>query len=95
MATRSVHWAIEAILAPVLKQMVTEGELESITVGVRLDGIFAALRISGEEFELPVWTRGVDIETDAEVRERAASDLQDHIAESRFGWGELRQYREQ
>jgi hypothetical protein len=49
-----------------------------------------ALRLKGESFQ--AWLAAADDESfDAELAcERLHSDLQDFIAESRFGWGELR-----
>ena len=47
-----------------------------------------------EELGVWLWTPGQVGESPAELRARLASDLQDHIAESRSGWAELRGYRE-
>lgn len=90
-----------AVVAPVLDQLLRAGELDSVSIACPLPAVGpprrdVLLRVvaMGEEFSAWVWTDGQVEATAAEQRARLASDLQDHIAESRFGWGELRPYRE-
>jgi hypothetical protein len=44
----------------------------------------------GEIFDFRIWSTDSPDDGAAELRARLTSDLQDWIAESRFGWGEQR-----
>ncbi|QXG74909.1 hypothetical protein KUM42_13740 [Modestobacter sp. L9-4] len=89
------------VVTPVLDQLLRPGELDQVeleppvtgpwppTVAVRLRVV-----VVGEAFGFWAWTPGQVEETAPELRARLASDLQDHVAESRFGWSQLREYRE-
>jgi hypothetical protein len=48
--------------------------------------------MAGETFHISMWNVGEPVLSDADARERLASYLQDFIAESHFGRGELRAY---
>ena len=59
------------------------------------EAVLLRVVVVGEAFGSWAWTPGQVDETAAELRARLASDLQDFIAESGFGWAQLRPYREQ
>ena len=89
------------VVTPVLDQLLRPGELESAGLtcpppfsGPPLGDVLLSVVAGGESFGVWVWTHGQLEETAAELRARLASDLQDHVVESRVGWGELRPYRE-
>jgi len=91
-----------AVVTPVLDQMLRPGELDEVSVTPAPTGSWPGsegtlLRVVavGEALHFWVPTPGVAAESPTELRARLASDLQDFIAESRFGWAELRGYREQ
>lgn len=51
------------------------------------------LTVEGEPFQCEVFqTPAMDDWSTTQMAEKLASDLQDFIAESRFGWGQLRPY---
>ena len=87
------------VVTPVLDQMLRPGELDDVSAiptptgpWPGSEGTLLRVVAAGEPFHFWVWTPGVVEETPAELRARLASDLQDFIAESRFGWAELRPY---
>jgi hypothetical protein len=89
------------VITPVLDQLLRPGELEAVSLSPSTGGPWpppAAVRLRvvavGEEFGVWLRTPGQAAESPVELRARIASDLQDHISESRFGWSELREYRE-
>ena len=89
------------VVHPVLDQLLRPGELTSTSVmcplpwsGPPLGDVLLRVVAVREELGVWLWTHGQVEESPAELRARLASDLQDHIAESRFGWSELRPYRE-
>ena len=89
------------VIAPVLDQLLRPGELDAVSLSPSTSGPWppptsVRLRVVavGEEFGIWLWTPGQVTQTPAELRAHVASDLQDHIAESGFGWSELREYRE-
>ena len=78
-----------------MEQMLKAGELESValkltSLGGQDEEMVLELSIRGEMAILPVWGRSERPLTMQEMRHRIASDLQDFISESSFGWGELR-----
>ena len=89
------------VVHPVLAQLLRPGQLSSAGVtcplpwsGPPRGDVLLRVVAVGEEFGVWLWTPGQVEESPAELRARLASDLQDHIAESRFGWAELREYVE-
>ena len=83
----------ELVVDPVVTSMLGPDELESVSVHDGQDGtpgdVWVCLTACGEEF-VDVLRPGEWEAADAEVAERLADHLQDWIAESRFGWGQLR-----
>ena len=89
------------VITPVLDQLLRPGELDSVTLTPSSSGpwppptsVHLQVVAVGEEFGVWLWAPGQAEESPAELRARLASDLQDHVAESRFGWAELREYAE-
>jgi len=83
----------DAVVVPVAAVLLTADELERVTVHRGIDGdegeVWVRVVAAGEVFEdrlaSPLWPL-----TTAECAVRLAGHLQDWIAESRFGWGQLR-----
>lgn len=92
---RGPLWAIQEILAPVLGALLSHDEVDSIHI-TRSDSGQLTLHLSacGEPSSFYLWAPDWSRESDAEVRRRLASELQDFIAESTFAWGERRTYEE-
>jgi len=89
------------VVTPVLDQLLRAGELDSVSITCPLPAsgpprgdVLLRVVAQGEAFGVWSWTHGQAEATAAEQRARLASDLQDHIVESRFGWGQLRPHRE-
>ena len=89
------------VVTPVLDQLLRPGELDRVGLEPPLTGPWppsVAVRVQvvvvGEAFHFWAWNPGQVEEGPAELRARLASDLQDFIAESRFGWAEQRPYVE-
>ena len=90
------------VVVPVLDQLLRPGELDQVGLEPPVTGpwppseaVLLRVVVVGEAFGSWAWTPGQVDETAAELRARLASDLQDFIAESGFGWAQLRPYREQ
>ena len=90
---------LRTVVTPVLDQLLRPGELQSVRVIPETDDDWpdsaeVSLRVVavGEVFGFWVRVPGQVEESPAELRARLASDLQDFIAESRFGWAEQRPY---
>lgn len=81
------------VLVPVLAQLLRPGELERVDLRQDDSTVWAELTLRGEVAHLWVWT-GENALSDAALRARMASDLQDFIAESTFAWGQWRDYVE-
>lgn len=89
------RWRI-AVVEPVVASLLTVAECEGISVHEGVDGdagdVWVCVRACGEEFRdmlvMGPWLAASP--TDADVAERLADHLEDWIAESRFGWGQLR-----
>jgi hypothetical protein len=89
------------VVTPVLEQLLRPGELDRVRIEPPVSGAWppsvpVQLQVIavGETCHFWAWNPGQVEETPAELRARLASELQDFIAESRFGWSELREYRE-
>ena len=89
------------VVTPVLDQLLRPGELDTVRLDPPVTGTWppsvpVQLQVTavGETCHSWAWDPGQVEETPAELRARLASELQDFIAESRFGWSELREYRE-
>lgn len=88
------------VVAPVLVAVARPGEVESLVLAWQPElgptGLPLELRLTttmaGETFHISMWNVGEPVLSDADARERLASYLQDFIAESHFGRGELRAY---
>ena len=85
------------VVAPVLDQLLRPGELDGIRLDPPVTGawppsVSVLLQVTavGETCHFWAWNPGQVDESAAELRARLASDLQDFIAESRFGWAEQR-----
>ena len=88
------------VVTPVLDQLLRPGELTSASVscplpwsGPPLGDVLLRVVAVREELGVWLWTHGQVDESAAELRARLASDLQDLVAESRFGWAQQRPYR--
>lgn len=93
--------ALKEAIAPALREILTPEELASASVRVLApDAPLSALgddRPLGPDLQLQVFVLGescivwVDVTESAhDAYERVRSDLQDFVAESSFGWGQLR-----
>jgi len=89
------------VITPVLDQLLRPGELDAVTLTQSTSGPWppatsVLLRVvaEGEEIGIWLWTPGQFAQTPTQLRAHVASDLQDFIAESRFGWSQLREYVE-
>lgn len=82
---------VPEVVAPVAAELLFE-PLQSLTItqSSNADEAKLSLAVKGETFHFWVLTPGQAPESVAELRVRFASQLQDWIAESGFGWGELR-----
>lgn len=88
------------VVLPVATSLLRPDELEDVRVEVGVDPVPSAERVEmlrvavkacGEWIEAPRWF-GTDAPADAQwLADELYDSLQDEIAESRFGWGELRQ----
>ncbi|RKR75684.1 hypothetical protein [Frondihabitans australicus] len=96
-----VNDVIPRVYMPVMSELLTEQELSTLELSIRaapdgaaLPGDFVigtdeewlVVTVHGEQFN--AWL-AADM-TDDENRQRFSSDLQDWIAETSFGWGQLR-----
>lgn len=84
---------ITEIIFPNVRRLLTEDELERIAIvsdDGSLERFTAEIQACGETFRIPLSNSAVS-ETVAEARQRFYDELQDAIAESRFGWGQLRE----
>ncbi|MBE4694338.1 hypothetical protein M3G00_03695 [Brevibacterium casei] len=81
---------MELVVQPAIDRIFHEGELDSVELFREDDGSLLAEFIAGDE-QAGSWlhTPGVEISVE-DLAERVVSDLQDFVAESSFGWGELR-----
>lgn len=77
-------------VVPVLAQLVRAEEIDRVSLQRNESAAWVELTLRGEQAHLWVWTAGETPLGAAGLRQRMASDLQDFIAESGFGWGELR-----
>jgi hypothetical protein len=90
---------LAAAAVPVVYDLLTDAELERVCVVHRLgedapDGPEAVLVVTarGEESQHSLWRLGQAEESAAAVRARIASELQDFVSGSRFGWGQQRRW---
>lgn len=75
--------------------MLEPTELESVGIGFDADArVLLELVVAGETSQHFLWGPDWEPETPADTRKRLASELQDFIAESLFGWGQERTYIE-
>lgn len=94
---------MEYIVLPVLRTMTKPGEVESLSLtweqpapATAEPGQPAVLMLEvvlrDERFQTFVWSPSDPPSSPTKIRSRIASELQDFVAESRFGWGSLRRY---
>ena len=98
----NLHVLLTEVIAPVLKALLTAEELEHADLVLAPDSgdrndergwWRLALKVEGEAFLANVFqTPSMDDWSTTQMSEKLASDLQDFIAESRFGWGQQRLY---
>lgn len=96
---------LRSVIVPVISQLTRPGEVDRVTLTWADQhgpdqlmrhpdkGLFVELVIAGETAILPIWVPGEPELSHSELRARLASDLQDFVAESRFGWGQLRTHQ--
>jgi hypothetical protein len=82
---------LERVVLPVVRALIRDDETVD---GISLrpepgSGLLLTISIEGEPFRWHADLGGAP-ETEEHGRSRLASDLQDFVAESRFGWGQLR-----
>lgn len=80
------------VVWPVVRALFRPHEIDDVRVEEDGDSVRSSLRVNNESFSTVLrgdWAT----ETDAELRVRLVDDLQDFIAESRFGWGTWREPR--
>lgn len=87
-------WALDQVISPVLGKMLVADELDSLAIYSADDEIRLELVLAGESVIFHIWSRGWVSQSSVQVRRRLASELQDFIAESKFGWGQVRLYDE-
>ena len=81
---------LAATVLPVLQQLFTGEELEGIDLQRGPDGaVQLVVTAVGEQSWHWLWQHGVD-ESPEGLAARVASELQDAVSESRFGWGHQR-----
>jgi hypothetical protein len=85
--------ALRTRVLPALDALTQPDEVSSVGVSVSKNGeVWASLDFAGEgEFSTMIFLPDGDESSHWSLR-KFASDLQDHIAESRRGWGTLRPY---
>lgn len=86
----AVTEVLGTVVLPVLRQLTRDGEVDGVEVGWVDGELLLAITLRGETFRDPVWAPSDPPWSPETARERIASDLQDFIAESRFGWGQQR-----
>jgi hypothetical protein len=83
------------VVEPVTSAMLEPKELEAVGIGFDVEArVVLDLVVAGETSQHFLWGPDWESETLADARTRLASELQDFIAESRFGWGQERTYVE-
>ncbi len=82
---------VAEVVLPVLRRLARPGEVDDLSIGWNADGLGLRITMRGELFGEYLWADDLPW-SPVEARERLASNLQDFIAESRFGWGELREF---
>ncbi len=75
--------------------MLTPAELEEISVSEELNRendhwLVANIRACGEELRAPLWSADAGLRTYGQIAASLAGFVQEWIAESGFGWGQLR-----
>ncbi len=84
---------LEYVVWPAVRALFRPHEIDDVRVE-EVDGQLRSVVVANNESADWTWLRGDwETETDARLRERLVSDLQDFIAESRFGWGTWRDPR--
>ena len=83
--------ALQRFVLPALEVLCEPGEVSAITVEQGTDGeIRTSILFAGEQLRAQVWAPWFD--DSVKPLASFASQLQDHIAESRYAWGTLRTY---
>jgi hypothetical protein len=100
-AAVDVHELLRDVVTPVLDQVLQPGELDAVRFDPPVTGawppsvpVLLQVTAVSETCHSWAWTPGQVEETPTELGARLAGELQDVIAESRFGWAEQRPYVE-
>lgn len=88
---------LEPLVREAVGKLLTDDELESLVIDTQPPPwdyreefpVWLHLSVAGERFDLKLRDSEAP-ETPEQMVERIQSDLQDWIAESKFGWGQLR-----
>ncbi|HEY6793898.1 MAG TPA: hypothetical protein VI248_04365 [Kineosporiaceae bacterium] len=93
---------LDRVVMPVARGILTEEEFEDAWVSLEPDAfqpdnsvVWVRVLAAGEAWAHAIWIPGQEDDTYVGLAARIADSLQDWIAESGFGWGQLRvaQYR--
>lgn len=97
--SRSIPWVLSEIVAPALQQVLPDDPMARLQLircrspyagrDATPDAIQVEIDVSGEGFVYTAYDP-VTFSTADDARERLVSELADFVAESRFGWGQLR-----
>lgn len=96
--TADVPTVLERIVLPVVRALVRDGEsVDEVSLRPEQQAhghvdLLLTIAIEREPFRWVVILDASSSESEEHARSRLASDLQDFIAESRFGWGQLRSH---
>lgn len=80
------------VVMPVLQGMTMDGEVDRVSAGWVDGRLVLELTLRGERMDEHLWAPHDPPWSAAAARQRFASGLQDFIAESAFGWGQLREW---
>lgn len=84
---------IDYIVVPAIQKLLSDTEFEHLSIeteGNKLSLLLAKIRAGGETFSIVMHDSETE-ETMIEAKERFFDQLQSEIAESSFGWGQLRE----
>lgn len=84
---------IDYIVVPAIQKLLSDTEFEHLSIeteGNKLAVLLAKIRAGGETFSIVMHDSRAE-ETMIEAKERFFDQLQSEIAESSFGWGQLRE----
>ena len=91
----SATQAMRDFVLPALDALTEPDEVTSVSVQVNSHGeVWVSVVFVEEPLETQIWAPQEDPSDSFQGLGKFASDLQDHIAESRYAWGTLRTYPE-